>query len=137
MKVGLKRPRGSMRIYICVGVALVYRYGLKLFCAFIGGGGSCSSKPLGTTIVAQKTPKLQLRTIYPHPFLILIFPQLNDSFCNRPPKGRRKRDRDSVSDLSELLFRRGSISLRPNEQEGCNTTLVAANDEWSKTSPNT
>lgn len=56
----------------------------------------------------QTTCELQLRTIHSHLIIILaVLPHLNNGLSNCPPEGRRKRDRDSIANLSELLFQSG------------------------------
>ena len=56
----------------------------------------------------QTTCELQLRTIHSHLIIILtVLPHLNNGLSNCPPEGRRERDRDSITNLSELLFQSG------------------------------
>jgi hypothetical protein len=83
------------------------------------------------------TCTLQFRAVDSHSFHILVFPCLNDGLSNRPPEGRRERDRDSISDLSELLFRHEMLVRVTSKQENCNATSVVADVEWSDMSPNT
>jgi len=110
-------PIYQTEVYVSTGVPLgvLLRIRFNCICKEVtvlrtlqdGDGVIYNNKPHWSH--KQTTCSLQLRTIHPHLIIILTaLPRLNNSLSNCPPKGRCERDRDSIANLSELLFQSGT-----------------------------